>query len=50
VSIEFARIENEVTGAEVHHSYMEMAARIARDTAPPDELPFTQACDEPAEP
>jgi len=50
MGVAFARIEHEVTGEEAHHAYMEMAARIARDTAPPDELPFTQACDEPAEP
>jgi hemerythrin-like domain-containing protein len=50
VGAEFARIEHDVTGEEAHRAYREMAARIARDTAPPEELPFTQACDEPAEP
>jgi hemerythrin-like domain-containing protein len=49
VGAEFARIEHEVTGEEAHRAYAEMAARIASETSPPDDLPFTQACDGPAE-
>jgi hemerythrin-like domain-containing protein len=45
---EFERIERETTGAGGHQAFVDLAARITRDTADLPDLPLTTACDEAA--